>query len=77
MMNQDAEEPVVRPFMLTGGRTQPLTDGLRIETQLRAAPAALSAPLRFEARRIVELCQRHLFGRLESAAAGKDGHSRE
>ena len=48
---------MVRPFMLTGGRTQPVQDGLRIETQLHAAPAALSAPLRFEARRIVELCQ--------------------
>jgi Protein of unknown function (DUF742) len=57
MMNNDTEDPVVRPFMLTGGRTQPLQDGLRIETQLYAAPAALSAPLRFEARRIVELCQ--------------------
>ena len=45
------------PFMLTGGRTQPLHDGLRIETLLHAAPAALSAPLRFESRRIVELCQ--------------------
>ncbi|MCU7722867.1 DUF742 domain-containing protein [Actinoplanes sp. KI2] len=48
---------MVRPFMLTGGRTQPVQDGIRIETQLHAAPAALSAPLRFEARRIVELCQ--------------------
>jgi hypothetical protein len=57
-MNPEAEDPVVRPFMLTGGRTQPLQDGLRIETQLWAEPAALSAPLRFEARRIVELCQR-------------------
>jgi hypothetical protein len=56
-----AQEPgddlVVRPFMLTGGRTRPLHDGLRIETLLHAAPAALSAPLRFESRRIVELCQ--------------------
>jgi hypothetical protein len=43
--------------MLTGGRTRPLHDGLRIETLLHAAPAALSAPLRFEPRRIVELCQ--------------------
>ena len=51
------EDPIVRPFMLTGGRTRPLQDGLRIETLLRAAPAALSAPLRFESRRIVELCQ--------------------
>lgn len=58
---QRAPEPdddlVVRPFMLTGGRTRPLHDGLRIETLLHAAPAALSAPLRFESRRIVELCQ--------------------
>ena len=58
---EPAPEPddgvVVRPFMLTGGRTRPLQDGLRIETLLHAAPAALSAPLRFEARRIVELCQ--------------------
>ena len=52
------EDPIVRPFMLTGGRTRPVRDDLRIETLLRALPAALSAPLRFEARRIVELCQR-------------------
>jgi hypothetical protein len=51
------DDPVVRPFMLTGGRTRPLQDGLRIETMLHAAPAALSAPLRFESRRIIELCQ--------------------
>ncbi|WP_328471068.1 DUF742 domain-containing protein [Actinoplanes sp. NBC_00393] len=56
-MNPADDDPVVRPFMLTGGRTQPLHDGLRIETQLRSVPAALSAPLRFESRRIVELCQ--------------------
>jgi hypothetical protein len=51
------DEPLVRPFMLTGGRTEPMQEGLRLETQLRAAPAALAAPLRFESRRIVELCQ--------------------
>jgi len=54
----DYDDPQVRPFMLTGGRTRPVRDDLRIETLLRALPAALSAPLRFEARRIVELCQR-------------------
>jgi uncharacterized protein DUF742 len=54
---QPGDDLMVRPFMLTGGRTRPLTDGLRIETLLSAAPAALSAPLRFEARRIVQLCQ--------------------
>jgi hypothetical protein len=57
MRAASSDEPLVRPFMLTGGRTEPMHDGLRIETQLYAAPAALSAPLRFEARRIVELCQ--------------------
>src|SRR6185436_3351424 len=51
------DDVFVRPFMLTGGRTRPLHDGLRIETLLHAVPAALSAPLRFEARRIVVLCQ--------------------
>jgi hypothetical protein len=51
------EDLLVRPFMITGGRTQPLRDGLRIETLVFAQPAALSAPLRFEARQIVQLCQ--------------------
>ncbi|MCF2532142.1 DUF742 domain-containing protein [Yinghuangia soli] len=47
----------IRPFIITGGRTSPLADGLRLETLIRALPAALSAPLAFEARRVVELCQ--------------------
>jgi hypothetical protein len=51
------EEPFVRPFLLTGGRTQPRTTELRVETLIRATPGALSAPLKFEERRIVELCQ--------------------
>jgi hypothetical protein len=54
----DYDDRPVRPFMLTGGRTRPVRDGLRVETLVRALPAALSAPLRLEARRIVELCQR-------------------
>jgi hypothetical protein len=49
---------VVRPFLLTGGRTRPVQDGLRIETLLLAPPAALFAPLLFEAQQIVRLCQR-------------------
>jgi hypothetical protein len=52
-----ADATLVRPFLVTGGRTRPLQDGLRIETLVYARPAALSAPLRFELRRIVELCQ--------------------
>jgi len=53
----DDDQVLVRPYMVTGGRTRPLHDGLRVETVLRAAPGALHAPLQFEARRIVELCQ--------------------
>ena len=53
-----ADDLVIRPFMVTGGRTRPLQDGLRVESLVSAWPAALSAPLRFELRRIVELCQR-------------------
>jgi hypothetical protein len=52
-----ADAALVRPFLVTGGRTRPLRDGLRVETMVFAQPAALSAPLRFELRRIVELCQ--------------------
>ncbi|MFF0493661.1 DUF742 domain-containing protein [Nocardia sp. NPDC003482] len=52
-----AQEPVVRPFLMTGGRTTPLIDGLRIETLVQATPAALSAPLRFEQHAAVRLCQ--------------------
>lgn len=50
-------EPVVRPFLLTGGRTHPVQDGLRIESIVMAPPAALEAPLRFELRSIVRYCQ--------------------
>jgi hypothetical protein len=54
----DTDVAQVRPFIVTGGRTQPLHDGMRIESLLLATPAALSAPLRFEQRRIIELAQR-------------------
>lgn len=52
-----AEEPVIRPFLLTQGRTRPVQNGLRIESIVTAAPAALYAPLRFELRSIVVRCQ--------------------
>jgi hypothetical protein len=53
----DDEDTAVRPFVITGGRTRPVDDRLRVETLVRAEPAALSAPTHFERRRIVELCQ--------------------
>lgn len=52
------DDLVIRPFLLTGGRTRPVQDGLRVEALVQAQPPALAAPLRFEARRIVEVCQR-------------------
>lgn len=54
---EETDQVVVRPFLVAGGRTQPVYEGLRIHTMLTASPAALHAPLRFELRRIVELCQ--------------------
>lgn len=54
---ESSHDGVIRPFLLTAGRTRPLRDGLRLETLVRAAPAALSAPLRFELLRIVRFCQ--------------------
>lgn len=53
----DARESFVRPFIVTGGRTMPLRDDLRIETLVVANRAALSAPLRFELQTVVRLCQ--------------------
>jgi hypothetical protein len=49
---------IVRPFILTGGRTRPVDERLRMETMVTAAPSALSAPLGFERRHIAQLCQR-------------------
>jgi hypothetical protein len=51
------DDQVVRPYLMTGGRTRPVTDGLRVETLVFAKPAALHAPLKYELRSIVELCQ--------------------
>ncbi|MCU1686692.1 MAG: hypothetical protein JWQ81_7431 [Amycolatopsis sp.] len=48
----------VRPFVMTGGRTRPLVDDLRIETLVTATRAALTAPLKFEELTVVRLCQR-------------------
>ncbi|QBS44254.1 hypothetical protein DMB37_33365 [Nocardia sp. CS682] len=53
----DSDEQFVRPFVVTAGRTTPLMDGLRIETLVQAPPSALSAPLQFEQRTVVQLCQ--------------------
>jgi len=51
---------LVRPFIVTRGRTKPSDVSLRVETLVTADPSALSAPLSFEHRHIVEICQRPL-----------------
>jgi hypothetical protein len=51
------DDQLIRPFLLTGGRTRPVRDDLAIETLLQARPGAMSSLLRFEARQIVELCR--------------------
>jgi hypothetical protein len=55
--DSEVDGTVVRPFIVSGGRTRPLQDNLRIETLVSAPPALLSAPLNFENRRIAQLCQ--------------------
>jgi hypothetical protein len=52
----DEEDLVIRPFLLTGGRTQPAQEGLAIESLVQAQPGIPTDRLRFEARRIVEIC---------------------
>jgi hypothetical protein len=54
----DAQELFVRPFIMTGGRAEPMHDGLRLETLVVAGPDASLAGLEFERRRIVALCAR-------------------
>lgn len=54
----EAEDLVIRPFLLTGGRTRPAQDGLRVESLIQARADALRPDLRFEARQIVDLCHR-------------------
>ncbi len=46
----------VRPFVVTGGRTEPVDERLRIETQVVATPRAANCVLDFECRQIVDLC---------------------
>jgi hypothetical protein len=54
----DSDDLVIRPFLLTGGRTRPAQDGLHIETLILARPGAMTSSLRFETRQIVELSQK-------------------
>jgi hypothetical protein len=64
------DDPLVRPYLVTGGRTRPIQDGLRVEALVSAMPAALHAPLKFERRRVAELCQKpHSVAEIAAALA--------
>jgi hypothetical protein len=53
----DEDDLVIRPFLLTGGRTRPTRDDLRVESLIQSLVGATTDTLRFEARRIVEICR--------------------
>jgi hypothetical protein len=57
-VNPEGPDRLVRPYLITGGRTQP-SDELPLETLIEATPHALDlvGTLRFEPRRVVELCR--------------------
>ncbi|MFB9905808.1 DUF742 domain-containing protein [Allokutzneria oryzae] len=54
--SDEAGDAFVRPFIVTGGRTEPRRAGLRVDTLVRARPAAAEAALEFEPLSIVRLC---------------------
>jgi Protein of unknown function (DUF742) len=54
---EDADISLVRPYLLTSGRAQPVDQSLEIEAQVVTNyPAAAAAQLTFERRDIVALC---------------------
>jgi len=54
---QELDDDLLRPFVVTRGRSRPQVAGLRVETQLRARPETVGRVLRFEAQRIVTACR--------------------
>jgi hypothetical protein len=53
----DAGHRLVRPFVMTSGRTTGAAGSLRVETMVEANPHAGLINLAFERREIVERCQ--------------------
>lgn len=53
----EEDDLVIRPFLLTGGRTRPAREDLRVESLIQSLVGATTETLRFEARRIVEICR--------------------
>jgi Protein of unknown function (DUF742) len=56
----DAADSLIRPFVITGGRTEPVDERLQVQTLVTASPLSSSTQLHFERRQIIEFCQRPL-----------------
>jgi hypothetical protein len=54
--DDEGEDDLVRPFVITGGRTRHATVHLRVEALVVATGARPNRPLQFEHARIVETC---------------------
>ncbi len=61
---------VVRPFVMTGGRTRAERRDLRIETMLSAMPGAGTAGLSAEHAKLLRLCEQPISIAEASAALG-------
>ena len=59
MREQDRETSLLRPYLLTSGRAQPVDHTLEIETQVVTSDRGVASrqSLTFERRDIVELCR--------------------
>jgi hypothetical protein len=57
-VNGEGADRLVRPYLITGGRTEPV-DELPMEALLEALPSAAerAESLRFEPQRVIQLCQ--------------------
>lgn len=51
------DDALVRPFVITGGRTRHRTVHLRVEALVAADPAADAASLQFEHARLLDACR--------------------
>jgi hypothetical protein len=54
--DDEDEDLMVRPFLLTGGRTSVTQEGLRVESLIQANEGVQVHSLRFESRQIYDLC---------------------
>ena len=53
---ENEESRTLRPFMLTGGRTQVTVDGLEFETLVERTDHGDPSELRFESAQVIGLC---------------------